>query len=103
MSINLGNSFFVIRWILPIFAMSPRSFGNQLLPLLDGSLLARGETAKPFVAVKEADKTFGEVVFFNLYMETLTPDAFKYWSEVSLLLPKAGVFLIPLRVLFGGM
>jgi|APTNR8051073442_1049403.scaffolds.fasta_scaffold00319_6 hypothetical protein len=67
-------------------------FGNQLLPILDGSLLARGETAKPFVAVQEADKTFGEVVYFNLYMETLTPDAFKYWNKVSLLLTQSGSF-----------
>lgn len=65
-------------------------FSNQLLPILDGSLLARGETAKPFVAIKEADKTFGEVVYFNLYMETLTPDAFKYWNKVSLLLTQSG-------------
>ena len=65
-------------------------FSNQLLPLLDGSLLARGETAKPFVAAKEADKTFGEVVYFNLYMETLSPDAFKYWNKVSLLLTQSG-------------
>jgi len=67
-----------------------QTFSNQLLPILDGSLLARGETARPFVAVKEADKTFGEVVYFNLYMETLTPDAFKYWSKVSLLLTQSG-------------
>ncbi len=67
-----------------------QTFGNQLLPILDGSLLARGETAKPFVAVKEADITFGEVVYFNLYMETLTPDAFKYWNKVSLLLTQSG-------------
>ncbi len=69
-----------------------QTFSNQLLPLLDGSLLTRGETAKPFVAVREADKTFGEVVFFNLYMETLTPDAFKYWNKVSLLLSQTGSF-----------
>ncbi len=67
-------------------------FGNQLLPLLDCSLLARGETARPFVAVKEADRTFGEVMFFNLYMETLTPEAYKYWNKVSLLLSQSGSF-----------
>ena len=67
-----------------------QTFSNQLLPILDGSLLTRGETARPFVAVKEADKTFGEVVYFNLYMETLTPDAFKYWNKVSLLLTQSG-------------
>jgi len=69
-----------------------QTFNNQLLPLLDGSLLARGETAQPFIAVKEADKTFGEVVYFNLYQETLTPDAFKYWNKVSLLLSQSGSF-----------
>ncbi|NUN99943.1 MAG: DUF4249 domain-containing protein [Saprospiraceae bacterium] len=69
-----------------------QTFSNQLLPILDGSLLARGEAARPFVAVKEADKAFGEVAYFNLYMETLTPDAFKYWNKVSLLLTQSGSF-----------
>lgn len=66
--------------------------GNQLLPILDGSLLARGETARPFVAATEADRRFGETVFFNVYQETLSPDAFQYWNKISLLLTQTGSF-----------
>jgi hypothetical protein len=67
-------------------------FSNQLLPILDGSLLARGETARPFVAATEADRRFGETVFFNVYQETLNPDAFTYWNKISLLLTQTGSF-----------
>jgi hypothetical protein len=66
-----------------------------LLPLLDASLLARGETARPFVAAKEANKIFGEVVFFNLYMETLSPEAYKYWNKVSQLITQSGSVFDP--------
>ncbi len=65
-------------------------FDNRLLPIFDGSLLARGETARPFVARREADKTFGEVVFFNVYQETLTPDAYTYWDKISRVLTQTG-------------
>ena len=99
---QLGEFFFCYPLDPTNICYVTEEFGNQLLPLLDGSLLARGETAKPFVAVKEADKTFGEVVFFNLYMETLTPDAFKYWDEVSLLLTQSGsIFDSPPGVIRG--
>ncbi len=67
-------------------------FSNQLLPLLDGSLLARGETARPYIARKEANRTSGILTYYNLYMETLTPEAFKYWNKVSLLLTQSGSF-----------
>jgi len=67
-------------------------FGNQLLPILDASQLDRGVPSSQFVARKEANKTFGEVVYFNLYMETLSPEAFSYWSKVSLLLEQTGSF-----------
>jgi len=68
-----------------------RSTDNQLVPLLDGGELAGGSTVQfPIVSTLVVDSIFGEVSYYTIYQETLTPTAFQYWEKVNNLLTQTG-------------
>lgn len=67
-----------------------RSRDNQLLPVVDGSKLQRNTTYHTFLQKLYLDNTFGEATYFNIWQESLTQDAFLYWSKVSQLLLQGG-------------
>lgn len=64
---------------------------NQLLPLLDGSNLARNASVKQLLnEVEVFGTTFGEKNYFTIVQESITADAFDYWSRISRLIIQNG-------------
>ncbi len=64
---------------------------NQLLPLLDGSGLARGGMVKQLLSEVEVFGTvFGEKNYFTVVQESITADAYEYWSRVARLISQNG-------------
>ncbi|MDX1942275.1 MAG: DUF4249 domain-containing protein [Saprospiraceae bacterium] len=68
-----------------------RATDNQLVPLLDGGELKPGTVIEFSITdVPVIDTIFGEVTYFTVFQETLTPAAFQYWEKVNTLLSQTG-------------
>lgn len=70
---------------------SERATDNQLVPLLDGGELKPGSTIEfPIANAPVIDTVFGEISYFTVFQETLTPATFEYWQKVNTLLSQTG-------------
>ncbi len=68
-----------------------RKSDSQKLILLDGSELEPGANlAFPITTVLVADTLFGEVTYYTIYQESITPSTFQYWEKVNRLLTQTG-------------
>ncbi|MFN7117237.1 MAG: DUF4249 domain-containing protein [Saprospiraceae bacterium] len=74
-----------------------RSTDNQLVPLLDGGELEGGSVVSTAVVeVPIVDSIFGEITYFTVFQESLTPSIFEYWQKVNTLITQTGsLFDVP--------
>lgn len=68
-----------------------RGLDNQFVALLDASELKPGTAIEAQVAkATVVDTIFGEITYFTVFQESITPATYRYWQKVDNLLTQTG-------------
>ncbi len=82
-------------FISPLRCYIKDEFHMPSIPLLDGSRLQKGTTFKHKIASKRIDFTFGNPQSFYVIQQSMSPEAFEYWSRIDLVSNQLGTLFDP--------